>query len=83
MAPRIKESEIHLASRDGEPVGGEDVFVKLIDGQVIIKAFVGRCAGQITAQSANNGGRYVHQDEEVLLVNPQGIHSGSAVRKRQ
>jgi len=83
MAPRIKEGEVIVASRNAELVSGEDVIIKLKDGQVMVKQLTNKREDYITIESVSGGERMVFALADILFIHAViGIHPASHVKKR-
>jgi phage repressor protein C with HTH and peptisase S24 domain len=53
MAPVIQEGQAVVCDPEAEPVPGEEVVVRLVDGQVMVKVFLSSQGGRVTLDSVN------------------------------
>lgn len=84
MGSRIKDGEAIVVSPTVEPMPGEEVVVRTVDGQVMVKELAWRRAGEIALDSVGNGyGRIVLKETAVEWMHSVvGIVPSSRIRQR-
>ncbi len=82
MAPRILEGEAVIVDPDSEPATGEEVIVRLENGDVMVKTLAAIRNGQIFLDSFNNGySRMTFPLSEVSCIHPViGVARSSKIK---
>ena len=82
MAPRILEGEAVIVDPDSEPATGEEVIVRLINGDVMVKTLAAIRDDKIFLDSFNNGySRMTFPLQEVFSIHPViGVARSSKIK---
>ncbi|MCL9783638.1 helix-turn-helix domain-containing protein [Vibrio sp. S4M6] len=82
MSPRILEGEAVIVDPESEPATGEEVIVRLQDGDVMVKTLAAMRDGQIFLDSFNNGySRMTFPLSDVATIHPViGVARSSKIK---
>jgi len=78
MRPRILDGEYVIVEPNGEPIPGDEVLVKAVDGRVMVKTFLYRREGRLHLMSANAA----HPPQAIPLDQVDKIHPVVAIVKK-
>lgn len=78
MRPRIKEGEYVIVEPNSEPIPGEEVLVKAIDGRVMVKIFLYQRGDKIRLMSINE----THPPQDFSLSEIEKIHFVAGIAKK-
>lgn len=83
MAPRMREGEAILVEPNRECHPGDEVVVRLVDGEVAVKSFVSRRDGRITLDSLSPDfeRRVVRVEDIVFMHFVAGVFRAGAIRE--
>lgn len=81
MSPRIYEGEIILIEPNRQCHPGDEVVVRTVDGQIMVKLLLTRRGGQITLGSVANGDRLVFDEQQIQAMHfVAGVFRAGAVK---
>lgn len=78
MKPRIRDGEFVIVEPNAEPIPGDEILLKTVDGRVMVKTFLYRRDGRVHVMSINEA----HQPQSFDLAEIDKIHPVAAIVKK-